>query len=315
MRPYKRKIRAQLGKRVDTTVPTSSTVATVPPDEALPSQYGYGNIGDIHIPELPNPQQWHGADTMGGDEFNQGILPQDNLSTTETTTQAPKGNAYENVFRGLRGSSILGSFLASKKRNTLLRQYEYKQQSALGQMNPMPVSQFQYGQNDYTTPNRMYAQEGGMMNPYSYYAKNGGNLPQIIKDYNKWSNDAKEMDMTSGYGPEGKPQRAKGGFAFDEVKVRDIITRLMQVGSGPHPYRKKKGGKMTPNDARQILHDGTAQGHPLTDKQRRYFGALSKGNTLHFPQKKEGGTIKHIDMELKKGGWLRGNIGKRNNKK
>lgn len=40
----------------------------------------------------------------------------------------------------------------------------------------------------------------------------------------------------------------------------------------------KKGG-LTPNKAREILHDGTAQGHPLTDKQRRFFGAKSKGHT------------------------------------
>lgn len=44
---------------------------------------------------------------------------------------------------------------------------------------------------------------------------------------------------------------------------------------------KKKGG-LTPNKAREILHDGTAQGHKLTDKQRRYFGAMSKGNTLKY---------------------------------
>jgi len=43
-----------------------------------------------------------------------------------------------------------------------------------------------------------------------------------------------------------------------------------------------KEGGMSPNDARQILHDGTAHGQPLTDKQRRMFGAMSKGNTLKF---------------------------------
>jgi hypothetical protein len=43
----------------------------------------------------------------------------------------------------------------------------------------------------------------------------------------------------------------------------------------------KKGG-LTPNKAREILHDKTAHGHPLTDKQRRFFGAMSKGNTLKY---------------------------------
>lgn len=47
-------------------------------------------------------------------------------------------------------------------------------------------------------------------------------------------------------------------------------------------YIKRKKGGLTPNKAREILHDGTAQGHKLTDKQRRYFGAMSKGNTLKY---------------------------------
>ena len=48
----------------------------------------------------------------------------------------------------------------------------------------------------------------------------------------------------------------------------------------------KKGG-LTPNKAREILHDGTAQGHPLTDKQRRFFGAMSKGNTIKYRSHKK----------------------------
>jgi hypothetical protein len=29
--------------------------------------------------------------------------------------------------------------------------------------------------------------------------------------------------------------------------------------------------------AREILHDGTVHGHPLTDKQRRFFGFIAGG--------------------------------------
>ncbi len=34
-------------------------------------------------------------------------------------------------------------------------------------------------------------------------------------------------------------------------------------------------GKLTPSKARKILHDGKVRGHPLSDAQRRYFGAIS----------------------------------------
>ena len=41
----------------------------------------------------------------------------------------------------------------------------------------------------------------------------------------------------------------------------------------------RKAGGLTPNKARQILHDKEVHGKPLTDKQRRYFGTMSKGHT------------------------------------
>lgn len=50
----------------------------------------------------------------------------------------------------------------------------------------------------------------------------------------------------------------------------------------------KKGGSLTPNKARKILHDGTVYGKPLTDKQRKFFGAQSQGNTMKYV---DGGNI------------------------
>jgi len=66
--------------------------------------------------------------------------------------------------------------------------------------------------------------------------------------------------------------------------VNNPDTELMQNPEALKKYLRGKGlnfkkGGLTPNKARQILHDGTAQGHPLTDKQRRFFGAKSKGHT------------------------------------
>lgn len=36
--------------------------------------------------------------------------------------------------------------------------------------------------------------------------------------------------------------------------------------------------KLTKAKAREILHDGTVHGHKITDRQRRYFGAVASGN-------------------------------------
>jgi hypothetical protein len=35
--------------------------------------------------------------------------------------------------------------------------------------------------------------------------------------------------------------------------------------------------KLTTAKAKEILTDGTAQGHPLTSKQERFFGAVAGG--------------------------------------
>lgn len=70
------------------------------------------------------------------------------------------------------------------------------------------------------------------------------------------------------------------------------------------PIVYKKGG-LTPNKAREILHHKSVHGHPLTDAQRRFFGAKSEGNTKHY---QEGGATEEVEglnkntgAELEKG--------------
>lgn len=41
--------------------------------------------------------------------------------------------------------------------------------------------------------------------------------------------------------------------------------------------KAKSGSTLTASKAREILHDGTAHGKPITDKQRRYFGYVAGG--------------------------------------
>lgn len=138
------------------------------------------------------------------------------------------------VFMGLRGAGMAANFLSGIHARNLQDQYDYKQQTSLGQVNPIPVSNFQY------TPNHMYAQEGGVMNPYQYHAKYGGNLKSIIRDYKKWSNDAGPMDMTDGDHAR-YPERRKGGYAIDDMVIKNYITKLFKFGKGPHQYEQTGG--------------------------------------------------------------------------
>ena len=82
----------------------------------------------------------------------------------------------------------------------------------------------------------------------------------------------------------GDKKMKKGGYEIDRMLVvRKLLPELLNLGRlGTRKYRghgMKKGGTLSPNKAREILHDGTAHGKPLTDKQRKFFGAKSKGHT------------------------------------
>lgn len=56
------------------------------------------------------------------------------------------------------------------------------------------------------------------------------------------------------------------------------------------------GGPLTAQGAKEILRDGKIKGHPLTDKQKRYFGYIAGGGT---PHKQVGGFVNNT-------GYLKG---------
>lgn len=69
---------------------------------------------------------------------------------------------------------------------------------------------------------------------------------------------------------------------FDQAKVMKRGDEEYFAGADFVDEYTMKGGGLTPNKAREILHDGTVHGRPLTEKQRRYFGAMSKGHTKEY---------------------------------
>lgn len=337
------------------------------------------------------PQGWEGTAQQYYDHVN-------------TPQKKDKIKDLQRLGIGLQGARTGLSWLAGAVERNRQNQFDMTQQTALGMMNPMQVDDFQ-------------------PNPYNLYMMKGGKLTNIVKDYNKWSNDAGPMDMTHGEGnkylqqggklsaaaknyydminSQGKPQPSynfgnapifsqhapnwmdsadyriffndarklyntpptsnlqgakndlewklnealpyifvnsdnvknaktpadlkndiqasviieenaykdwlnqnskvnlspylsrppqskrpmkKGGYEIDRMLVvRKLLPELLNLGRlGTRKYRghgMKKGGTLTPNKAREILHDGTAHGKPLTDKQRKFFGAKSKGHT------------------------------------
>jgi hypothetical protein len=102
---------------------------------------------------------------------------------------------------------------------------------------------------------------------------------------------------------------------FDETQVNFPGAQYVDE------YKMKMGG-LSPNKAREILHDGTVHGRPLTEKQRRFFGAMSKGNTKKYQDgdtvlkdKKLGvkeEKVKDFDFKAPYSGITSGFVSKRN---
>lgn len=67
--------------------------------------------------------------------------------------------------------------------------------------------------------------------------------------------------------------------------------RIKSTPDQTFKVRLKSGGKLSPDKAKEMLRDGTAQGHKLTDKQKRYFGYIAGGGT---PKANNGASISHL---------------------
>lgn len=122
----------------------------------------------------------------------------------------------QNVGIGLRGARTGLQWLSGAIERRRQNQYDYKQQTALGQMNPMQASDFQ-------------------PNPFSLYAKYGGNLKTIISDFNKYSNNA-QFDFGSGDNDNGKMQ--VGGALARGVKEVFHPRSPMYTGNPNDPRLK-----------------------------------------------------------------------------
>lgn len=72
------------------------------------------------------------------------------------------------------------------------------------------------------------------------------------------------------------PQELMGALVqqgIPEEQAGQLIQGIAQQMQGESTMAK--GGMISPEKARKILHDGTVHGKPLTEKQRKFFGAMA----------------------------------------
>jgi len=80
-----------------------------------------------------------------------------------------------------------------------------------------------------------------------------------------------------------KVKLSKGEFVFTPEQRKEIISELGEdvlealAPDAEHGEDEMKNGGLTAAKAKIILHDGTIRGKAITDKQRKYFGAIANG--------------------------------------
>lgn len=133
--------------------------------------------------------------------------------------------ALQNVGLGMKAARTVLGEISGRIERGRQNQYDYQQQTALGQMNPMQSDDFQ-------------------PNPYNLYMEQGGNLKTILRNFNKYTNDA-QFDFGSGDNDEGMMK--KGGYEIDRMLiVRKLLPELLKLGRlGTSKYRNYQAGGPT----------------------------------------------------------------------
>lgn len=232
----------------DQIIPGVNAPYPIQSQQLNPVQQGI-NQGLINPPNGfdGNAQQWY-----------------DSMQQSSTSNKKRK-NPYQtlqNIGIDMQATTAGLGWLSGAVERGRQNQYDMKQQTALGQMNPIQSSDFQ-------------------PNPYSLYAKYGGNLKTIMEEYNKWSNNAGPMDMTE---VKGNPELKKGGYEIDRMIIMRKLLPELLFGRGPHHY-KEEGGTMAKGGnwlkgAVDPDHKGwcTPLSNPHCTGHRRAFALMMKKN-------------------------------------
>lgn len=109
-------------------------------------------------------------------------------------------------------------------------------------------------------------------------AKNSG-LAKLIRRDILLDDPNKKVELNQG----GVPVKVSNGeHQFTPEEVKELTAKGIDLNKLAPEAKTKlrsefKFGGLTPSKATEILHDKSVHGHPLTDKQRKYMGAVASG--------------------------------------
>lgn len=188
-------------------------------------------------------------------EAPEGYTPQEYYDAVNTPYKKKRKSPYQtlqNIGLGMKAARFGLGWLSGAVERNRQNQSDYDQQSALAMTNPMPAQQ---------------------PNPYSLYAKYGGNLKTIIRDYDKWTSEA-QYDFGSGDNDiglmeqGGLPQMKKGGYEIDRMFImRKILPQILKMGKmGTSKYGHMQSGGQLP----QYQKAGIVVNNPNDPRLRAY---------------------------------------------
>ena len=126
------------------------------------------------------------------------------------------------------------------------------------------------------------------------------NLERMIQYYNTPYPEKGQLRSTTELDKYGKPNKmwygtdvtkqplSTSGNPYGKTisSLRPLIEDNPMIQYMLYKQGYKKTGGLTADKAREILHDKSVHGHPLTEKQRRFFGAIASGNKIRVKLKK-----------------------------
>lgn len=181
--------------------------------------------------------------------------------------------AWNKYVTWLQGKNLAGSPSLDKNgygKQVLAQYMKEVPNSGLTQDNVVPI------QKDFENY-RTWAINKGIPNGDIVFDTSHGTNPQ---------NFMQKLSKIDGY-PGSNTTLHQFPDAYLKQFTNGQLTSVSNVGyATPETAQHLQNGGLSSDKAKEILRDGTANGHKLTDKQKRYFGYIAGGGT---PQKQMGG--------------------------
>lgn len=254
---------------------------------------GVAAIGD-QIGE-PTRKDLEKTDAQGNVKNKQGAIQGAMIGTTFSPS---KRLEYEGGLTDVTGEAYIKSIESKAKEKIAAEQFGKEQAARQQQFAAEGGTIKGPGTGKSDSILSRVANKGIPANSFIVPAENNGLAKKIRKEVlgDNPNKDAKFQKLNGGGEAKADVAVSNGEHLFTPAEKKKITAKLgeeileeLAPNAEENENEKKHGGDLSAAKAKQMLHDKTAQGHPLTDKQRKFFGWVAGG------RKADGGMVGYKD--------------------